>query len=178
MINVNRLVSLYKYYYPCMEKVFDAADKYGIGIYPCLNNRNSVIGGGKSDKIWLLAAETFIKRFAHRHSFLGYDNMNEALQWKTNNEDKDYVKATYDVLRKYHKNALFIISNLNWTWEVINSPRWPRLANATGVVIDSHYYIDENMYNWIVAWEQERLGDKNTKMSDDRFWNLVIKFET
>ena len=82
-----------------LDKAFDAADKYEIGIYISNYARE---GGNKKDiKKWLLGVRHMMERYRKRKSFIGIDLINQPKI--DQNLLGEYWKKGYDVVRSYEK---------------------------------------------------------------------------
>ena len=115
--------------YTHLDRAYDWADKYGIGIY--VSNFARKYANEGDVRMYLAGIEEVCKRYSHRHSFIGFDLANEAhgiddhIEW--------YQTDAYKLIRSYSPNCLIHVSEM-FTW-------WLRLApDVTGIVIDSHQY--------------------------------------
>ena len=71
MLNITEMAEGFQPGLEMLEKAFDAADKYKIGIYISNYARE---GGNENDvENWILGLKNLMRRYRHRESFLGID---------------------------------------------------------------------------------------------------------
>ena len=120
------MIKCYKNAMAHLKTVYEMGSKYRIAVYVTIVAKGEEEDQTPEDvQYYLGGIENVVKRFHREDSFIGID-INDGKFPKS--LLGSYWRQAYDIIRKYSKDGLVILSDLGKWQDIERSEMWPRLS--------------------------------------------------